>query len=552
MSVAISIQFLTGRYHATPWDKQVNEGAVEWPPSPWRILRSLVSAYYRLLARPERSVMLALMSQLAEQPPSYVLPAYTSAHTRHFMPLWKEGKATTTKVLDTFYALPGGAFSGEAIVQVMWADVDLQQVDLQLLQSLCERVSYLGRAESWVEMMVTDGANLVPNAVPIAVESQARRDEAVTKVLMPLSSAGMRTFVAAIDVFPQPKKGRGSWTAPQDVLEALETDVGKLHSQGWHGIPGSQWVLYGLKPQRVIAKVERKSLAGVPAIARFALSAKVLPRLTAALSVGERFHQALMAWSRDAEGRTDRVFAGRDGDGEPLESNHDHAWYLPECNDRGEITHVLVYAKAGFNENALRALRGLEKVWGSEGFDIWTDLVSVGAMGAGAEPSGGRLRVTGQGNLWRSLTPFMLTRFPKRDRRGNAKLIAGTAFQVDGPEDQALRLLRQARSDWEWGEGQKLTIEDVGGDWLVWLNDVDRFAVRVRCVACGILDQGRDEQRYPWQRFQRSRLHGRGAKSLGQGFWLEVQFDSEPIVGPIALGYGAHFGLGVLVPCADG
>jgi hypothetical protein len=33
---------------------------------------------------------------------------------------------------------------------------------------------------------------------------------------------------------------------------------------------------------------------------------------------------------------------------------------------------------------------------------------------------------------------------------------------------------------------------------------------------------------------------------------LEVQFDAEPIVGPIALGYGAHFGLGVLVPCADG
>ena len=32
MSVVISIQFLTGRYHATPWDKQVNEGAVEWPP----------------------------------------------------------------------------------------------------------------------------------------------------------------------------------------------------------------------------------------------------------------------------------------------------------------------------------------------------------------------------------------------------------------------------------------------------------------------------------------------------------------------------------------
>jgi CRISPR-associated protein Csb2 len=551
MSVAISIQFLTGRYHATPWDKQVNEGAVEWPPSPWRILRSFVSAYYRLPSRPERSVMLALMAQLADKAPSYALPAYTSAHTRHFMPLWKEGKATTTKVLDTFYALPGGAFSERAIVQVIWPDVDLSAGDLQLLERLCERVSYLGRAESWVEMRLVDAVDGL-NARPIAAESDARRDEAVTKVLMPLSAAGMRTFVEAIDVFPQPKKGRGSWTAPQDVLDALETDVGKLHSQGWHGIPGSQWVLYGVKPQRVTPITERKSLEGVPAIARFALSAKVLPRLTAALSVGERFHQALMAWSRDGDGVPAPVFAGRDTAGDPLASHHDHAWYLPECNDRGEITHVVVYARSGFGSAALRALQGLEKVWGSEGFDIWTDLVSVGAVGERSESTGERLRVTGQGDLWRSLTPFVLTRFPKRDRRGNPKLIEGTAFQVDGPEDQALRLLRQTRSEWRWGEGQKLAIEDAGGDWLVWSNTVDRFVVKVRCVACGALDQGREEQRFAWQRFQRSRLHGRGAKSLGQGFWLEVQFDAGSIAGPIALGYGAHFGLGVLVPCADG
>lgn len=47
--IAISLTFPAGRYHATPWDRHVNEGAVEWPPSPWRLLRSLVAVWKRTL-----------------------------------------------------------------------------------------------------------------------------------------------------------------------------------------------------------------------------------------------------------------------------------------------------------------------------------------------------------------------------------------------------------------------------------------------------------------------------------------------------------------------
>ena len=49
--IAIRLRFLTGRFHATPWGHHVNEGVVEWPPSPWRLLRALVATFYR--ARPE-------------------------------------------------------------------------------------------------------------------------------------------------------------------------------------------------------------------------------------------------------------------------------------------------------------------------------------------------------------------------------------------------------------------------------------------------------------------------------------------------------------------
>ena len=546
MSIAISIQFLTGRYHATPWDKQVNEGVVEWPPSPWRILRSLVAAYYRLTVRPERSVMLALMGQLAEQQPSYVLPAFTAAHTRHFMPLWKEGKATTTKVLDTFYALPGGALSPKAAVQVCWSEVCLEESLKALLEDLCAQVGYLGRAESWVEMRVVETIGTV-NARPIKGESEVKQMEMAQKVLVPLNEAGLRGFVSAIDALPKPKKGRGMWTAPGDVLEVLELDVGRLHEQGWHGIPGSDWALYAmetvkpLKPPKLMksGRSQADSLLGVPAVARFRLTSRVLPRITAALSVGERFHRALMAWSRDDDGRSAEVFSGRNDLGEPLSLDHDHAWYLPECNDRGEIVAVVVYARGGFDDVAMRALRGIQKVWGSDGFDIYVDLVSIGRCDRVSGGDG----VMGAGRLWRSLTPFVLTRFPKCDRRGNAKLIGGTGFQVDGPEDQALRLLGQL------GFGVGVRFGD--GDWLGVRSEEGEVLVRVRSVDCGWMDRGGGDLRFPAVRFQRVRVHGQGARSLGRGFWLEVEFGAAA-VGPIALGYGAHFGLGVLVCCAEG
>jgi CRISPR-associated protein Csb2 len=43
MSVTISIRFLTGRVHLHPWQTHHSEGRVEWPPSPWRLLRAFVA-----------------------------------------------------------------------------------------------------------------------------------------------------------------------------------------------------------------------------------------------------------------------------------------------------------------------------------------------------------------------------------------------------------------------------------------------------------------------------------------------------------------------------
>lgn len=39
----LKLRFPGGRYHATPWGHHVNEGLIEWPPSPWRLLRALIA-----------------------------------------------------------------------------------------------------------------------------------------------------------------------------------------------------------------------------------------------------------------------------------------------------------------------------------------------------------------------------------------------------------------------------------------------------------------------------------------------------------------------------
>ena len=85
----LALRFPAGRYHATPWGQQVNEGAIEWPPSPWRLLRALLATWHHKAKHEvsEETINL-LMERLAETLPEYQLPSATTTtgHTRHYMP----------------------------------------------------------------------------------------------------------------------------------------------------------------------------------------------------------------------------------------------------------------------------------------------------------------------------------------------------------------------------------------------------------------------------------------------------------------------------------
>jgi len=512
MSIAIAIRFLAGKFHATPWNHQVNEGIVEWPPSPWRVLRALVAAAYQSRNPPSREALCNLVTKLSQSLPCYVLPPCQAAHTRHFMPVWKEGQATTTKVFDTFLALGDGALSESAQVIVSWLDVQLVQNEIELLQQLCRQINYFGRAESWAEMTVLPAVPDNYNAIPT---QQAKQNGAVqTQALAPLTLEGLEGFQAALATLPKPKKGKTKWQAPTTILQALELDVAELHAQGWNGIPGTRWVSYELeKPISSSSSIQKPKFPPLksPTFARYAVTSNVLPSLTEALSVGERFRIGLMSRSDG-----DVVFSGRDASGEPIRNNHQHAWYLPEDIDGdGRIDHVVVYAAGEFSlEKAIPALQKLSKVWGREGFDLQTILIALGRVEDYRADliSGeveGRSLVVGSGRIWRSMTPVVLPRFPKK------KINPETGLQVDGPEHQVRQLLKQL------GKDEPLTVK--------------------------LLEEGKQVGKYPWHAFKRQRNEGKGSRGPRQGYGFELVFEQSQF-GPIALGYAAHFGLGVFVP----
>ncbi|MCX5744088.1 MAG: type I-U CRISPR-associated protein Csb2, partial [Proteobacteria bacterium] len=146
----IAFRFTSGRYHATPWGRHVNEGAIEWPPSPWRFYRALLSTGWSRhgwdAVPSEAHQLLAAICHVV--PTYFVEPSTGAGHTRHYMPKFK---GSTDRVIDAFMVVP----SDRSSVVIEW-DVVLTESTRTMLDELLASLPYLGRAESLVEAAVLD------------------------------------------------------------------------------------------------------------------------------------------------------------------------------------------------------------------------------------------------------------------------------------------------------------------------------------------------------------------------------------------------------------
>jgi len=508
--LALSFRFPAGRYHATAWGSHVNEGVPEWPPSPWRLLRALIAtAHHKLPDEAAGPRLRALVERLAAAPaPVYVLPPATAAHTRHYMPTAGD---KTTKVFDTFVA---PATTAELVVR--W-DAALDAPEREFLAALLAQLGYLGRAESLVEARLWPADASLPadaNVRPLLPGEPLPVGATLVRLLAPVSPADYATWRGTLAPpaaagAPKAKRGAGktaSVNVAPNLFAALQVDTDVWRGAGWALPPGARWVDFvrTATPPRQAPRVLPQAREPRFTVARFALSGAVLPSLRAFLPQTERLHQTLVKHSDNSP-----VFTGVDADGRPR-LGHGHAYLLPECDPvHGYLTHLTLYARDGFGARERRALEAARRLWSRDG------MLGLVLLGVGEPADFATLPFFRCARRWRSLTPFVGTRHPKTHRDGRVKL--DERHLAIGSAEHDLRRLLSLQ-----GLPEPLAITP-----MISLSLGDR--------------------RLPWLDFVHRRATGDGRRGATPPTGFEITFPQD-VAGPLALGYGAHFGLGLFVP----
>jgi len=552
--IAIELTFPAGRWHATPWGRQVNEGAIEWPPAPWRLLRALLAVWYHKCQDVSEDQMRRLIGALGS-PPSFYLPPASQSHTRHYMPAAND---TRTKIFDTFVTVaPQGA------VVIAWPEAELDESLAHLLSRLLSMMTYFGRAESWVEARLLDAWDGEPNAMPVngdAIDEslferarvlatvaedeyadwrdgalQAQRDRKLEEKRQKARDKGKDQTKVKLS-----KKEQADLESslPETIFDALHATTGDLRKAGWNRPPGSRWVDY-LRPGDSFASKPRQKRqvrrSRKATIARFAVHGNVLPRLTEALWIGERARVAVMSHSqiiaRVAAGREDvnaaQVFSGKNEDGSHSLNGHTHAHFLCEAmadSQGGRISYLTVFTPSGFAEDDRLALSRFRKTWGHGGHDLQFVLLGIGRPEdfGGPDESAGQSRLLDKSTIWVSRTPFVPTAH-LRIRPAEAK----------DPHRRERAVKRELE--------QIVHKEMVRRHWLSeHIELLDKVELLLGRDECGTNLGGHFTR---WLKFRRLRRQGNGHRGDSGGYGFRLTF-KQPVRGPIVLGYGCHFGLG--------
>lgn len=525
----LKIIFPGGRYHATPWGHHVNEGLIEWPPSPWRLLRAFIACGFSSQGWLDiPPVARRLIDKLAEAPPSYRLPTASAAHSRHFMPVGEldKGREKTTLVFDTW----ANVGSGELIIH--WP-CELVADESEILGKLASSLGYLGRSESWVEAQLTNQIPSEWNAVPCVEDEHRGPGWEQVSLMAAISPNDYVTWQkhqaeSALAPYPLPegkknpkatllkKRNKAIEPYPPDLISCLTKDTAWWKYHGWSQPPGSQRVLYWRRsdalqvsvptaPRLVSAHTVTTMLL---AITTAGGNRSALPHVTRTLPQAELFHQAIIG----RLGKGHRVncpeLTGKDELNQPVHYHHEHAHTIPvDLDGDGHIDHIIIYAAMGLRDEAQRAIRSLRRTWAKGG----TGDLQVAVVGSGdldilrRLPPPLNLELEGilgppdGAQVWESVTPFVL---PKTlDRRSKRRVI-----------------------------GQVNT---------------ELFSRRLPSAASVEIDL---ELTRPLRHYVRKRNHGGAPPKVDAGYGLRLHF-AEPIQGPLLLGYASHYGLGLFRAC---
>ena len=314
-------------------------------------------------------------------------------------------------------------------------------------------------------------------------------------------------------------------TLPERLVDAHTLDTADYQDRGWSRPPAARGVVDARAPEAApdvvalpaVRRCPAPTGRDLPTVARFLLAGRPLPRIEDSVRIGELMRRAALAqfgWQRD-EAKDRRIplapweISGRNADGKPLQDpSHQHAFWLPEDADGdGWIDHVSVFIAGGMNESVRTALDRITRLWlppkqrceddepEPGGMKEWR--LALEGFGTPADFASGT-RIFAKSDRWKSVTPFLASGHLKASRYLG----------------EVRRLLKSRGLD----------------------------ASDVRVIELPRIVVGGTERRAI--HFHRFRSRGRETQPDAAGALLCIDWP-EPIQGPLAIGYGSHFGLGL-------
>lgn len=549
---AIRVIFPWGRYYAHPWGlNPVRLREAEWPPSPWRLLRALVSCWFR--SHPAEDFgddAKLLIESLGRELPCIGIGKVTFGQTVHYQPNYgatDKAEREDARYKNTRHENHFAAIEGPVIFR--WhALSDLPVAQDGILREMLQNMSYFGRAESICQADPVSDADIAAiDGIGWCVPTKGRRiSERTRDVFCPDPSDFVITDLWARRA--EATKAEPGCT-PKHLVDTLLSTVMKPD--------GAKWVSYEMPvdwPEKRVVRTARlvrrkpELVPHSPRVARylcFSLQCRVPipPRFTVPLA--EQFrHQASRQFVRlfGAE-RSSFALFGHAVD-RPLDvgGEHQHAFYLPtqtlkpkSGEELGFITELHVWCPYGLTTAETQVLSGVQRLtWKDGRYPVRPVLTSMSM-----EPPADLPLATGRlaSKTWRTLTPFVP---PRHYRRNGPKL---KFRESESPENQLIRYLRMegVRAS---GEVHRLGLAGVRPEPVSGLPPMPLWSI-VRAP---------DDQESGPAHVVLSPVHvpanDPAAKDHRQrvGFFLEVAFDVETTLPMPAWGHSNHFGLGLMVP----
>lgn len=486
MPLAIEQFFPQGRFHATRWRENPFADAFgEWPPSPWRLLRTLAARWFQYSRetgdRDEGMVERMLRALAAERPQYYLPPSALKGTTlKQYQPIsehsWSDpsaGSGAVKRAKTTLF--PDACFLVHPKQPVIWQwrSMDLSDLERDLLAQLLARITYFGRAESLSYLRLSN-RNAEPNCLVAAAGGNAP--------VLCFSEGTELNFDALLG------------NSDKGLLESAPVP------------PGTEWVFYQRpEPESTRRKTVKPKVEPVPWV-QFALGGHVLPRTPLWIKVTERFRgRVLREFAGDPDSR--QLLSGKASEGQPLRGAHEHAFYLLWPDEDPDSPSKLIVWRSGkqFHQDELEAMLLAARKpipWTNEKEGWTVQLVPLPREMALPKQFLAKARV------WESVTPFV------RPHNRHVRRSNGKPRPEEEPETVCGRLIEKM-----WGV-RPVQVEPIRVD-APWVKLHETATMR-----------------------QERRAGRIRTPHVGPGYYLRVTF-AEEFQGPLIVGDSAHFGLGV-------